>query len=77
MTDTRVELLLSTGKPRRVDRWRLENGWHYLEREGYLSRDQIQKDISPRSSAYLSAILAEMSGVTYACRPLTLRLATR
>ena len=75
VTDTRVELLLhGTDKWRRVDRKRIEKAWQNLEREGSLSRDQIQKDISPRSSAYLTAILAELPGVTYTLKPLTLQL---
>ena len=75
VTDSELELLLhSTDKWRRVDRKRIEEAWKYLEREGSLTRDQVQKNVSPRSSAYVSAILAAVPGVTYTLRPITLHL---
>lgn len=75
-TGTRVEVLIhSTGNMRHVSRKAIESGWHYLEREGSLSRDEIQKQgISPRNSSYVTAILAKMPGVTHTLNPLTLRI---
>lgn len=75
VTGTRVELLIhSTGSRRSVRRQTIEKAWDRLEQGGSLSREQIQRDVSPRHSAYVAAILAKMPGVTYTRRPLTLRV---
>jgi hypothetical protein len=73
ITDKSVILHLhSTGKERIVERERIEAAWRALQRQGTISRSDIQAKFSPRSSAFVAALLAALPGVTYRVRPIEL-----
>lgn len=70
--DSQVLLKLSTGKVRPVRREEIEGAFRELEREGEIDLKGIEARHSPRSTAYVATILAELEGVKYRVRPVRL-----
>jgi hypothetical protein len=70
--DTQVLLRLSTGKARPVQRKGIEGAFRELVRTGKIDQKAIEKRHSPRGSAYVAAILAQLEGVKHRLRPVRL-----
>ena len=70
--ESQVLLRLSTGKARPVRREEIEGAYRELVRTGEIDLKMIGKRHSPRSTAYVVAILAQLEGVKHRLRPVRL-----
>ncbi len=62
----------STGKERPISREGVDNAYRHLTVTGRLSLTEIENDFAPYNPVYVAAILAELPGVRYTIRPITL-----
>ena len=70
----RVQICTSTGRERSV-RWRsLEQAYAHLEKFGRLTRKEIgELGYSEYNRAYVAALLANLPGIIYTVKPITLQ----
>jgi type I restriction-modification system DNA methylase subunit len=71
VTHETVELIVSTGQPRTLQRGDIEQAWNELSRHGRVDRDQVTR-FANFNVAYVMAILAQLPGVSHKLRPLRL-----
>lgn len=69
-----IVLPRSTGKPRPIMRTGIENAWQHLVSTGRITPIEIEDAFSSNNSAYVSALLASLSGVIYSTKPIELKL---
>jgi len=68
-----VVIWIRSTKKERIIHWReIEESWNHLEEYRILTRTEIHKLYSERNPAYVASILANLPGVTYHIRPITL-----
>jgi hypothetical protein len=66
-------LPLETGKERPIQRAGIENAFRHLVVTGRLILAELEKEYTPRNPVYSAAMLAEIPGVRYSLRPISLR----
>ena len=60
------------GKERSISRKEVEGSYHELVASRQISRSQIEDRYSPRNSAFVAALLAQLAGVDFTDDPITL-----
>lgn len=71
VTHEAIELVVSTGNVRSIPRAEVERAWNELNQRGWLDRERVA-EFANFNVAYVMAILAQLSGVSYKLRPLRL-----
>jgi hypothetical protein len=61
----------NTGNDRRIPMSQIKEAWSILTQRGMITQTQILRDIGCRSSAYVTSILAKITGVSYVLKPKT------
>jgi len=72
VAENKIALKISTRKIRTVPRKEIEKAFRKLILTGKVDRWEIEEQHSPRHIAYVTAILAELNGVTYQLGPIRL-----
>jgi len=62
----------SSDKERSISRKQIESTYHELVASRQISRSQIEDRYSPRNSAFVAALLAQLAGVKFTDDPITL-----
>lgn len=70
----RIILVLSNNREIRITRDELLSAFDSLERNGELRLKEIDVNFAYFKSAYVAALLAQLPGVEYSTRPISLRM---
>lgn len=71
-SDSLVIHVTTTGKLRTIHRSEIEDSHAQLLASGEISREEIERNYSPRNPVYVAAILASLPSVEYRLKPIRL-----
>jgi hypothetical protein len=74
VTDDNLVVENSKKQSRPIQRKQIEDSWQHLLKNGELKRFDVENHYSPRNSAYVVAIIAQLSNVQVTKKPITLHL---